>query len=210
MRRNLRWLVFTAVALVGVACADTDTVLSPEAEALASRGSEMHGGGSQQSTAQFEIRWMQNMIDHHHMAVMMAEICLQKAVHPELKTLCENIIAAQTREIRQMQGWLRDWYGITYEPQMKPGDMRQMEKMAALSPTEFEIAFMEEMIRHHRMAIMEAQMALRKASHEELKQLARDIIRTQSQEIQQMRTWLCQWYNRCRGMEMGGGMGMGM
>jgi uncharacterized protein (DUF305 family) len=151
------------------------------------------------SAASFEQKFMTDMIDHHHMAVMMAEVCLEKAVHEELRTMCENIIATQSAEIQLMQTWLRDWYDTTYAPQMKPGMMREMERLAALSPTEFEIAFMEMMIRHHEAAIREGEKCVRKAYHEELISLCHDIIEAQSTEIAQMEEWLCAWYGRCSG-----------
>ncbi|HEY9708558.1 MAG TPA: DUF305 domain-containing protein [Oculatellaceae cyanobacterium] len=34
---------------------------------------------AEHSTAHFEVRFMKNMIAHHHMAVEMSELCLQKA-----------------------------------------------------------------------------------------------------------------------------------
>ena len=40
-----------------------------------------------QSVSNFEIKFMTDMIDHHHMAVMMAEMGLAKAIHPELRSL---------------------------------------------------------------------------------------------------------------------------
>ena len=36
------------------------------------------------STARYEVRFMEGMIDHHMMAVMMAEMCVQYAIHEEL------------------------------------------------------------------------------------------------------------------------------
>jgi uncharacterized protein (DUF305 family) len=150
------------------------------------------------ATAKFEISFMQDMIDHHHMAVMMAEMCLEKAVHDDLRTLCGEIIAAQMAEIEEMQAWLRDWYGVEHEPMMKPGDMRMMDRLASLEGAEFEIAFMEMMIKHHERAIREAGKCLRKAYHEELLGLCGNIIESQSAEIAQMRTWLCEWYGECR------------
>lgn len=97
-----------------------------------------------------------------------------------------------------MQSWLSRWYGITYEPQMKPGAMRQMEKMMAMSSEEFEIAFMEEMIRHHEGAIREAEQCLKRAYHEDLIDLCQNIIETQSAEIAEMEAWLCEWYSICK------------
>lgn len=151
------------------------------------------------ATAKFEIRFMQDMIDHHAMAVDMAEMCVMKAVHAELRAMCEEIIATQSQEIQQMQNWLEQWYGVSYQPQMKPGEMRMMERLASLSGAEFEVAFMQMMIRHHEQAIREAEQCLRRASHPELRTLCQNIIATQGAEIEQMQAWLCEWYDICRG-----------
>jgi uncharacterized protein (DUF305 family) len=149
------------------------------------------------STAKFEVDFMQDMIDHHAMAVMIAEMCLDKAVHAELRSLCEDIEASQRQEIRQMQSWPRSWYGVSYAPEMK--DTGQMKQLERASGAEFEIRFMEMMIRHHRAAIKEAQTCLERAYHGELKSLCQNIVRTQSAEIRQMQGWLCRWYGRCNG-----------
>ena len=150
------------------------------------------------SAATFESKFMTDMIDHHQMAIEMAEICLDRAVHEELRTTCQNIIATQSAEIQQMQAWLQDWYGITYEPVMKPSDEKMMERLASLSGAEFEIAFMEMMIKHHEKAIKEGRHCLDKAYHAELREMCEDIIATQSAEIAQMEAWLCQWYGECQ------------
>jgi uncharacterized protein (DUF305 family) len=67
-----------------------------------------------------------------------------------------------------------------------------------LNGAEFEIAFMEMMIKHHEKAIREGQHCGDTAYHAELRELCENIIRTQSAEITQMQTWLCQWYGECR------------
>jgi uncharacterized protein (DUF305 family) len=141
---------------------------------------------------------MKDMIDHHQMAIQMANMCLEKAVHEELRTLCQEIITAQQQEIVEMQSWLNSWYGVSYSPQMKPGDMRMMEKMAAMYGAEFEIEFMQMMIKHHLKAIREASKCIDRVYHEELRELCENIITSQAAEIEQMRTWLCEWYGICR------------
>ena len=149
------------------------------------------------AAANFEIKFMTDMIDHHHMAIMMAEMCIAKAIHEDLRALCGRIQSAQMAEIERMQSWLGDWYGISYEPVMKPGDQNMMDRLSALSGEEFEIAFMEMMIKHHERAIKEGQHCLDKAAHAELRALCQDIITTQSAEIAQMQAWLCEWYGEC-------------
>jgi uncharacterized protein (DUF305 family) len=98
-----------------------------------------------------------------------------------------------------MQSWLQDWYGISYEPEMTPGMMRQVEKLAELESAEFEIEFTQSMIKHHLGAIKEGEQCLDRAYHPELLSLCQNIIVTQTQEIAQMQTtWLCEWYGICK------------
>lgn len=144
--------------------------------------------------AHFEIRFMEQMIDHHTMAIMMAQMCLQKAVHPELRQMCEGIIASQSAEIQTMQSWLQQWYGISYSPQ--PSNAK-MQKLMRLNGAEFEIEFMEEMSEHHADAIRESTDCLLRAYHKELRDLCRNIITAQAPEINMMRTWLCEWHGEC-------------
>jgi uncharacterized protein (DUF305 family) len=184
------------------ACADQPTLLAPDTVpgAAASARTPTVTSAPAPSTAErnYEIKFMQGMIDHHMMAVMMSEMCLQKAVHEELRALCSEIIAAQRAEIMEMQSWLQSWYGITYEPEMKPGDQQMMDRMAAMSPAEFEVEYMERMIRHHAKAVKEGEHCLDNAYHAELKTLCASIIATQREEIAIMQAWLCAWYGICR------------
>ena len=140
---------------------------------------------------------MSGMIDHHAMAVMMADLCLERAVHPELIQLCHQIRETQLEEIATMQTWLEDWYGVEHQPEMTAGMRKQMQKLAALSGAEFEIEFMKMMIRHHATAVVRAQQCQEKAYHAELIQLCENIEAAQMAEIELMTTWLCQWYGIC-------------
>ena len=57
----------------------------------------------------------------------------------------------------------------------------------------FDKAFMSEMIVHHQGAIDMADLALTNAKHQEVKDLAKNIIAAQNTEIQQMKAWQTQW-----------------
>jgi uncharacterized protein (DUF305 family) len=76
-----------------------------------------------------EVRFLEGMIDHHMMALMMAYDALDNASTEEVKTLAQNMIDAQSAEIAQMQTWLRDWYSIDYMSMMNFSSMdgEQME-----------------------------------------------------------------------------------
>ena len=167
--------------------------------ALAFSFAPVHADGPapNRRTARFEIDFMKTMIDHHNMAVEMAELCLDRAIHDELESMCEEVIAAQTAEIDDMQSWLDDWYGISYEPRMSETDRRQLRALAKLRRKKFEIEFMQMMIEHHSVAIEEAEECVDRAFHEELDELCHNIIETQSAEIDLLEGWLCDWYRIC-------------
>lgn len=156
-----------------------------------------NGPAPTRTQSQYEIRFMTGMIDHHAMAVEMAQLCLTRAVHPELREMCQNIITAQQQEIATMQSWLRDWYGVSYAPRMTSGMQQQLARMAQMSGEGFEIAFMKSMIRHHWKAVIRASGCIDRAYHAQLVEMCGEIIEAQVAEITQLRTWLCEWYGIC-------------
>ena len=53
--------------------------------------------------------FIEEMIPHHEGAIDMAKLALNQASKPEIKTLANNIIKSQTKEIEQMRGWYEAW-----------------------------------------------------------------------------------------------------
>jgi uncharacterized protein (DUF305 family) len=63
------------------------------------------------TTEGFDLAFIDAMTPHHQSAIAMAQVALARADHPELRALAEEIIAAQQREIGQMQEWRAAWAG---------------------------------------------------------------------------------------------------
>jgi len=63
-----------------------------------------------QADAEYDHRFIDMMIPHHEAALIMAKDAQQKAQHPEMKKLADDIIAAQQREIDLMKKWRDEWY----------------------------------------------------------------------------------------------------
>lgn len=57
----------------------------------------------------FDVAFVEHMIPHHQMAVMMASMLKNGTKRSEMKKLADDIISAQTKEIDQMRSWLQDW-----------------------------------------------------------------------------------------------------
>jgi len=61
------------------------------------------------SGEQFDKEFITHMIAHHQAAVDMAKLSAGRAQHQEIKDLSLAIIAAQQKEMSDMQRWQTDW-----------------------------------------------------------------------------------------------------
>jgi uncharacterized protein (DUF305 family) len=57
----------------------------------------------------YDQAFIDYMIEHHQAAIDMAKLSDDKAKHGEIKQLSQEILAAQSKEIEQMQTWRNDW-----------------------------------------------------------------------------------------------------
>lgn len=62
-----------------------------------------------ENSADFDRAFVEEMIPHHQMAVMMASMLKNGTARPEMRKLADDIITAQTNEINQMREWLQNW-----------------------------------------------------------------------------------------------------
>jgi uncharacterized protein (DUF305 family) len=150
------------------------------------------------NSSSVDKQFIQQMLPHHESAISMAKLAQQKSNRPEVKTLADNIITSQTAEINKMQSWYRQWYGTDVPKQSSANGMASMmngswDEDSLNTATDFDKAFLEEMIPHHQMAVMMANMLENATNRQEMKTLAQDIIVAQSKEIDTMRNWQTQW-----------------
>jgi len=163
--------------------------------------------GNNQTMGSLDKHFIEQMIPHHDGAVAMAKLALEKSKRPEIKTLASAIIAGQTKEIEDMTGWYKNWFGKDVPKGnlgMMGGGMMSgsgmhmggQEDMASLqNATDFDKAFLEAMIPHHQLALMMVQMLKAGTNRPEMLSLANSIAESQSKEIEQMEGWYKSWYN---------------
>lgn len=170
---------------------------------------------------QLDQHFIEMMIPHHQGAIDMANLALNKAKRPEIRQLAEAIKRDQNREIEEMKGWYKQWYGTevpavsaSHMPMSMPSGsgtnagsnqgmpmnsctsmmgtnmmgMMATDLTALKNAPDFDKTFIEQMIPHHKMAVMMAGMVL-DSNRPEIRNLAKSIIQTQSAEIEKMRQW---------------------
>lgn len=149
-----------------------------------------------------DAMFIEQMIPHHDDAIAMAELAADEAEHGELRELAADIARNQSEENERMRGWYEDWFGGEVPeggvgtgmggPMM--GGQTDLDELADAEP--FDRVFIEQMIPHHRMGIMMAQMIRSRTAKPELRELADDIIESQSEEIDRMLEWYAEWYGQ--------------
>ena len=150
--------------------------------------------------------FIEQMIPHHEGAVAMAKLALEKSKRPEIKALANAIIGDQTKEIEDMNGWYKKWFGKDVPREnaaimgggMMSGSGMHMggqEDMTALqAAADFDKAFLETMIPHHQLALMMVKMLEVGTNRQEMLLLAKNITVSQSKEIREMQGWYEKWY----------------
>ena len=152
-------------------------------------------------------RFIVMMIPHHDGAIAMADLALTRARRPEIKALAQRIKASQSEENAQMRRWYRQWFGAAVPAWTlggpgsglgmgmgsgMPGMATSLEALKAAP--DFDRAFIEQMIPHHRMGVMMASHAQWNSQHPELRRLQAAMVTAQSREIGQMEQWYRRWY----------------
>ncbi|MQS08867.1 DUF305 domain-containing protein [Streptomyces alkaliphilus] len=198
--RLLAAAALTAGALTLTACGTDDGSVEHAGHGAPAAGDEKPIEDHNQA----DIVFAREMIPHHRQALEMSELAPDRAASPEVRTLAEEIEAAQGPEIETLTDWLDEWgvedadghgdhdghgaHGMHDMPGMLTEE--QMNHLAALDGEEFDTAFLELMIEHHEGALVMARQVLADGSHEPTADLAREIIDGQEAEIERMRELL--------------------
>lgn len=151
-----------------------------------------------------DIAFIDGMIGHHAQAIEMAKLAADRAAHPQLKQFADKIIADQSTEIETMKRLLGEagakppsegMEGMGHGGMTMPGmmDHRQMSELQSLQGGQFDLRFLEMMTVHHQGAIEASQQVLEKGENPQVANLARQIIKAQQAEIEQMDTWRQRW-----------------
>lgn len=158
----------------------------------------MDGGmmGNNKSSSGFsgtDIMFAQMMIPHHQQAVDMSTLAETHTTNPEILALAKQIKDAQAPEIKQMTAWIESsGAGMDMGHDMGMGGMLTDEQMTALENAQgaaFDKLYLEGMIGHHQGALQMAKM-IENSDNAEAKELAANIIQSQSAEIDKMKQML--------------------
>ena len=146
----------------------------------------------------FELAWATNMIMHHSAGIRLSRYEVDKGADGSVKKMAASDAAEQAKQVAEMTRWLKDWYGVSPQqamaklpPRVRAEINRMMRDVLAqvaavqhAAPGEAtDRAFRVNMTPHHEMAIIDSQIVLSHAVHRQLRELAKDIITGQQQDV---------------------------
>lgn len=177
-------------------------------------------------TRQFEINYLKFIADHHFSALRMTELAAgtdavrdaeispnegtspspntqatqAKATLDMIKSLARRENRTQREEILEAQRFLREWYGINYQPRIPLINRIRIEILErAQAGDEFNHLFLEVFSRHHYAAVTRSIECLvaSELRHKDLERYCRGIVNGQLGQIDEMRNILCDRYQIC-------------
>ena len=169
MTRNSAYLsrcVFSWAFLLAVECTAQTPIIQPGAPGEPARelSSDQAIEIAESRYSPDDVRFVHDMIPHHHQALEMAELVADRTNRQEVIDVAGRINASQGDEIEFMQQWLRERGQHVPDPAAhdamhtshKMAGMatpEQMAKLAASDGTDFDRLFLELMIPHHEGAV---------------------------------------------------------
>ena len=175
-------------------------------------------------TARFEVEFMQMTIDHHFAALRMTELAAgtdmqrnpeisdsegtsptngfaatpAKATLDDLKSMARRNNRMQREEIMTLQGFLKDWYGIQYQPRLRADARSAIAILERAHPgADFNHLFYETFSRHHYMLMepVNGCMTGTDLAHNELRRECLSMWHSQISDIDMMRHELKKHFN---------------
>ena len=140
-----------------------------------------------------DIAFAEQMIPHHEQAIEMSEIALLNTTNPEILQIAQQIKDAQSPEIELMKSWT----GVkasTHSGHLMEGMLSQSElsELRAAQGKDFDLLFLQGMIKHHEGAIVMAQ-DVANSKNQDVANLSASIIAAQKLEIATMEELLLKY-----------------
>ncbi|HWH00496.1 MAG TPA: DUF305 domain-containing protein [Pilimelia sp.] len=148
-----------------------------------------------------EAGFARDMTSHHAQAVEMGLIAHQRGTSPNVRSMAGEIVTGQQGEIGLMQGWLDRWNleptgsapPMAWMPEgmrdlgpdgLMPGlaSQAELDRLRSMSGNEFDVYFLQLMIRHHVGGIHMIDEAL-KVGDREVRELATIMKRSQTADL---------------------------
>jgi uncharacterized protein (DUF305 family) len=190
-------------AIIGACASDSatghaqDTTADGGGTHAATDGATGHGGasGSAEAGASYgctvpltnasDVEFIDMMVPHHEMAIMMAEQELARGNSAAVKTFAQRVKDAQMMEIAQLKAARKELTGSDVVPPPPPDPHMDMDMamMMTMSGAALDMMFIDDMIPHHAGVLEVTHRAKDTLQRADIKALATKMFDDQAREI---------------------------
>lgn len=177
-------------------------------------------GPAQPAADSVDVGFAQDMSVHHRQAVLMAGLARERSDDLAIRSLAFDIERTQLEQVGRMQGWLSLWNAaaLPLGPHMTwmtdattMGEMAhgeggstgvatmpgmaspvELDQLSSASGAEFDVLFLQLMLRHHQGGTSMAQHAAQYAETAQVRNLAEKIVISQNSESEYLATLISQ------------------
>ena len=141
-----------------------------------------------------DMAFVTEMIPHHERGVDAADLARTRSKHPQIKRSAQDLLQFQSTELASMRV-VRDVLG---KAGVEAGDLgvprTQLDLRDLRNATDFDRAYIDQMIPHHELAIRMARPEREQGIHADLRRTATDVSDLARFQIRQMKRWRRAWY----------------
>ncbi|MDQ3765204.1 MAG: DUF305 domain-containing protein [Actinomycetota bacterium] len=179
------------------------------------------GAPAQPEGGSVDVGFAQDMSVHHRQAVLMGGLARERSADPAIRSVAFDIETSQLEQTGRMQGWLSLWNAAalptgrymtwmtdaTSMPGMAHGggpdaagvatmpgmaSPAELERLRASSGAQFDVLFLQLMLRHHQGGVPMAEYAAQHAETAQVRNLAEKIMISQSAESEYLAQLIAQ------------------
>ncbi|MBB4601589.1 uncharacterized protein (DUF305 family) [Hymenobacter luteus] len=183
-------------AAMGHSAATGPAGTSPQLTAMTEMMQRMHATKPRGNT---DYDFARHMLEHHRGAVVMADLELRDGQDPTMRRMAEKIKADQQKEIGELEASIARLANapVNYQPtapfaRKMNASMKGMMQNMAQAGTNPDLNFNQLMTLHHQSAVDMARAELDHGQDSRLREMARQMMEAQQQEIKELKAWHAQ------------------
>ncbi len=173
------------VFIITTAAALTTFATSVQAQSQSSGSANV--GSSQTKADSKTTKFIKEAAEGNEAEIAMAEVGIQRAQNPELKSFCQQLQSDHTKANDQLRP-LAQKYGVSIEQPIKGKSHHEMAKLEKESGAKFDQKFAEAMLKDHQKDIQKYQRAANELQDSDVKQYAQTLLPTLEQHFQTAET----------------------
>jgi uncharacterized protein (DUF305 family) len=139
-------------------------------------------------------QFLQQESQNQQMTLVMAHVALERATHPEVRSLAQSILLSQSTGNKTIQSFYHQWY----EQEIPTMDKDQLDGQAEWirNAHNFDRQWLEEMMIHHADSLKVEQDEVSQTQNPELKSYASQQFAKLQSELGMMKQWNQDWYGQ--------------